>query len=95
MSIQALNTEDFRTDDMGIVTFFRINNVSHRGIAWENAVCYWNFELTPQVLSLLGQFTSGKALVEPKAYSREFARTKREFYQSDRKRRQAQADSQG
>lgn len=78
--------EVLRTDDMSMVTTLKVKGHQHKELSWENSVCFWIVDMTPEVSEVVQDFINGRALVEPRMFSREFARTKREFYDAQRDR---------
>lgn len=80
---EELDPEEFyRTNDMAMSTFLKLNQHDLQAVRWESGTCYWIFRVTDAILDLVEDFTAGRALVEPKAYNRIFTATKREFYDS-------------
>ena len=85
-----MNTEEFyRTNDMGMATFLKLEGHPCQEMLWQGDVCYWVFRVTDALLDDTEDFLDGSARVEPKAYNKEFNLTKREFYDSKESTRQA------
>lgn len=70
----------YRTNDMALVSFLRMNGHSVQSVFWSNETCYWTFYPTDALLELADQFTQGGAQVEPRDYNKFFNITKRELY---------------
>jgi hypothetical protein len=74
--------EYFRTNDMAMVTFLRLQDHPVQEVFWEAGTCYWRFMATSQLLSDVQAFEDDIAVVNPKRYNRAFSSTKQEFYDS-------------
>jgi hypothetical protein len=74
--------EFFRTNDMAMATFLKLNSHSVQRMTWVGGTCYWIFRVTDDLLECVEEFTAGEARVEPREYNRVFTQTKREFYDS-------------
>ena len=74
--------EFHKSNDMALVTFLKMKGNATQETRWEGATCYWYFRLSDGLVSAIDEFTSGKALVEPREYNRTFTQTKREFYEA-------------
>lgn len=82
-SVVDLNPNDFyRTNDMAMATFLRMQGHAVQHIQWIGGTCYWIFSVTDSLLDQVEEFTDGHARVEPREYNRVFTQTKREFYDS-------------
>lgn len=80
----AVSLDDFyRTNDMAMVTFLKINGHAVQGVRWEAGTCYWLFRVSEVMLSQVEMFLSGKARIEPREFNRVFSHTKREFYDTN------------
>lgn len=77
-----MDTDTYRTNDMALVTFLRMQGHSVQEVRWEDQTCYWFFMIIGTLTTDLDAYTGGTARVEPKEYNRVFGRTKREFYDS-------------
>lgn len=78
-----LDPEEFyRTNDMAMATFLKMQSHSVQCMTWEGRTCYWVFRITDNLLDCVEEFTAGEARVEPRGYNRVFTQTKREFYDS-------------
>lgn len=75
--------EHFRTNDMAMATFLRMQGHAVQEIFWETGTCYWRFVVTGQLLKDMSDFQDGRALVDPRTYNRMFAITKQELYRSE------------
>jgi hypothetical protein len=77
----------FRTNDMAMVTYLRMNGHSVQACAYEaDGDCWWQFLACDAITDLYNDFTQWKALVEPREYSKHFSATKREFHAAGRAR---------
>lgn len=88
----TLDPEEFyRTNDMAMATFLKMNGNPVQHMSWVGQTCYWVFRITDALLDQIELFGEGNARVEPKEYNRAFHQTKKEFYLSkatnDRQRR--------
>ena len=72
--------EFYRTTDMSLVTFLKMEGHTPQDILWEDPTCYWIFRITDSLLDAVDDYTEGAARVDPREYNREFSTTKREFY---------------
>ncbi len=72
----------YRTNDMALVTFLRLEGQVHQAVVWEHHTCYWIFERTNGLSESIDAFNEGIALVEPKAWSKMYNITKTEFHES-------------
>ena len=78
---EVLSPEEFyRTDDMALATFLKMQGHTPQTLRWENRTCYWYFDRSESLLGMADMFIDGLANVEPKEYSRVFALTKTEFH---------------
>lgn len=83
MSMDDLDPNDFyRSNDMGIVTYFKCVDFTAQAMQWENGTCYWVFRITDALLEHLDLYQSGNARVNPRDYNRRYAEVKREFYEN-------------
>lgn len=78
------STDFYRTNDMALATFLKLRQHAVQGMEWEAGTCFWIFRATESCLSDVNDFTSDKALVNPREYNRVFTQTKKEFYNSQR-----------
>lgn len=79
----TLDPEEFyRTNDMGMATFLKLEGNPCQDLQWKGDTCYWIFRVTDALLESTEAFLEGTARVEPKAYNKEYNSTKREFYES-------------
>ena len=69
-----------KTNDMALVTFLKMKGYAPQDVQWQGSTCYWFFRVSDGMILAIDEFTSGKALVEPREYNRTFTQTKREFY---------------
>lgn len=70
----------YRTDDMALVTWLRMNHFSPVEVIWENNTCNWDFEREPKLLSDVDAFVQNMALCNPREFSRQFKITRQEFH---------------
>jgi len=80
MNSKADMEEFHRTNDMALVTFLKMQGHAVQMVQWDGNTCFWYFRLSDGLKSLVGEFTEGRGLVEPREYNRMFSLTKREFY---------------
>ncbi len=81
--MEDLDPNDFyRSSDMGVVTYLRVEGHTPQTMIWENDTCYWSFRITPALLSQLENYLADTSLVNPRDYNRRYAEVKREFYAS-------------
>lgn len=81
----TIRTDFYRTNDMAMVTFLKIQGHPVQEVAWESDTCYWIFRITEVLLGQVEMFLAGEARIEPREYNRVFNSTKREFYDSNPK----------
>jgi hypothetical protein len=80
-----VDIEDFyRTNDMALVTFLKLEGQAVQSVVWDVGTCYWIFDRSASLLESVDAFMEDKATVKPKEYNRVFSQTKREFYESKR-----------
>lgn len=72
--------QHFRTDDMALVTFLKVEGHTPQEVGYEGDTCYWWFLITDAMLATVQAFGAREGLVEPREYSKMFATTKNEFY---------------
>lgn len=78
-----MDTDNFyRSSDMALVTYLRMNGHSVQEAEWNSTTCHWVFRANDHLLELTERFAKGDALVDPREFNREFAKTKAEFYNS-------------
>ena len=80
--VVPIETQEFRTDDMALTTWLRMQGHTPQAIRWDGDQCYWIFICNDSLLYLFDQFQKGQSQVEVRAYNRAFSATKREFYDS-------------
>ncbi len=78
MSVAAV--DEYRTNDMAMVTYLKVEGFSPQLVTWEMNTCYWVFLKTASLVTAIERFEQGVGRVEPKSYSKQFMLTKREFY---------------
>ena len=74
----------YRSDDMAMVTWLRIQGHTPQDVDWNGDTCYWTFLHNELLLQAVKEFMTGEARVDPKEYNKIFGKTKDEFYQSKR-----------
>lgn len=80
-AIKDLDPERFyRTDDMAMATFLRMEGFTAQQVGWIGETCYWWFSSGDNLVDCVEAFLNGEASIEPREYSRQFALSKREFY---------------
>ena len=78
--MSSLSPEDFyRTSNMALVSFLKVQGHAPQAIHWEGDSCYWYFDKSDPLLEQVDVFMSGVAKVEPKEYNRIFGLTKKEL----------------
>ena len=76
----ALSPEEFyRTSNMALVAYLKVEGHAAQAVRWEGESCYWYFDKSDPLLERIDTFMAGKALVEPKDYNRVFGLTKKEL----------------
>lgn len=70
----------YKTNDMALVTFLRIQGHPVQGTRWQNNSCMWVFRVNNNLLELVDDFMSDRAKVNPKEFNRHFTDTKKELY---------------
>lgn len=70
----------FKTDEMSLVTYLRLNHHDPLEIIWEFNTCWWIFEKSEDLSRLATLFISNEALSNPKEFSRMFKLTRQEFH---------------
>lgn len=70
----------YRTTDMALVTFLKLEGNTPQDVIWHEVSCYWIFRVSDGLLDAIDDFTQGDARVEPRGFNSEFGRTKREFH---------------
>lgn len=75
----------FRSDDMALVTYLKVEGHTPQRVAFEGGTCYWWFLITDSLLDAAQAFGAREGLVEPREYSKMFATTKSEFYSAERR----------
>lgn len=79
----VLDPEEFyRTDNMGMASWLKMQGHTPQRVRWEDQTCYWYFDKSDLLLGSVDAFLEGEARVEPKEYNRIFLLTKREFWDS-------------
>ena len=79
-ALQLDPEEFFRTNDMAMATYLKLQGFPVQVIEWKSGTCYWIFRVSDFMLDELEKFQEGRAMVEPREYNRIYARSKREFY---------------
>jgi len=74
--------ESFKTNDMGLATYLKMCGQRLTRTVWIDRTCYWYFPMTDGLEERVGQWTEERATVNPKQFTREYAQTKKEFYES-------------
>lgn len=80
MSTQVNRDQEYRTDDMGLVTWLHMRNHYHTDVLNEDGVCWWMFVRTSELLSDVVDFQDDLARVSPRLFSRNFKNTRSEFH---------------
>lgn len=73
-------TEFYRSSDMGVVTYLRVEGHTPQKMQWETGTCYWVFLRNDALEEHLDLYQSDMAQVDPREYNRRYAEVKREFY---------------
>lgn len=79
MSEQTPPTE-YRSNDMGCVTFLNVQGHPSQRTEFEGSTCYWIFLATAALLRDLEAYQEGTALVDPREYNKRYAEVKRQFF---------------
>lgn len=79
--------EFYRTNDMAMATYLKLEGHPCQGLVWNRNVCFWLFRVTDALLDATEDFLDRKARIEPRAYSKEFDVTRQEFFDSKENRR--------
>jgi hypothetical protein len=74
--------EFFKTNDMAMATYLKMQGHSVQRVLWTGPTCYWVFRVTDALLDATEDFLGGESRVEPREYSKKFSETKKEFYDS-------------
>lgn len=76
-----MNEELFKTDDTSLATFLSlyIEPTKHE---WDGDACFWFFPNDEELAGLVRDFAGGNARVDPRAYSSQFSKRKKEMYQA-------------
>lgn len=80
--MSATTLDEYRTNDMAMATFLRVEGHPVQDVQWKFDTCYWVFHSSETLGLDVSRFEGGTATVEPKAYSKKFQETKKEFYHS-------------
>lgn len=81
MSDDELDPNTFyKTNDMALVTYLRIQGHPVQGTRWLSNSCVWVFRINDNLLGLVDNFMDDRALVNPKEFNRHFTDTKKELY---------------
>ncbi len=70
----------FKTDDMALVTYLRMNYITPDEIIWDHNTCWWFFEKSTELSEHATLFVSNEAQSNPKEFSRQFKLTRQEFH---------------
>ena len=85
---RTLDAEDFyRTGDMAMATYLKMEGHPVQTLVWEGDVCYWVFRVTDALLECTEIFLEDEARVNPRQFNKEFNVTKRQFYDAKDHRR--------
>lgn len=77
------NTKEvYKTDDMALVTFLRMNYHVPHEVVWDHNTCWWEFESTDKLTSDAAAFVDNIAVCNPREFSRQFKLTRQEFHQA-------------
>jgi hypothetical protein len=92
MQIESLDPEKFyRTDDMAMATFLKMEGFTAQQVGWIGDTCYWWFNDGDALADCIEVFHNGEASVEPREYSRVYGLSKAEFYDAKNARTAAAA----
>lgn len=72
--------EFYRTSDMGLVTYLRIEGHEPQGTVKDGDQVYWVFIFSEGLRDTVDRFASSEARVDPKMFNREYARAKKELF---------------
>lgn len=76
----------FRSDDMSLVTYLKLQGHTAQQVAWVNETCYWWFLMTDALVGDVQSFGARDGRVEPREFSRAFATTRKDFFDSQESR---------
>lgn len=74
--------QHFKSDDMALVTYLKLVGHTPQGVGMEFDTCYWYFIKTDSLLDDVQSFGAREARVEPREYSKFFATTRSELFQT-------------
>lgn len=80
MTVIDSTTAHYRTSDMALASFLKLEGHDCQDIQLQGDTCYWMFLSTPNLVERIEAFRNERVLVDLKAYNRIFGLTKREFY---------------
>lgn len=72
----------FKTSDMALVTFMRVEGHTPQDVDFIDDTCFWWFMITDAMMETVQTFGAREGQVEPREYSKMFSVTKDEFYSS-------------
>jgi Domain of unknown function (DUF5659) len=73
---------EFRTNDMGLATYLKMCGCPLLKAEWQDLTCHWFFEQTDDLVESVTAWETERAQVNPKQFTRQYAKTKKEFYES-------------
>jgi hypothetical protein len=83
MASMQLDPEDFyRSSDMAMVTYLKLNGHPVQQVLWMGDTCTWVFRVTDPLLDATEDFLAYRARVEPREYNKKFNETRKEFFES-------------
>jgi hypothetical protein len=81
--VENLNPSDFyRTDDMAMATFLKMEGHSPQQIGFleNDDNCYWWFRINDDLTDAVDCFNDGEASVEPREWARNFHNTRKQMF---------------
>lgn len=83
MEVVEETPEILRTNDMAMATYLRLLGHPVQEVYWDESQCYWKFLINQNLLRAYEDFVSGKALVDPKEFSKTYSITKSELHHNN------------
>ena len=74
--------DTFITNDMAMAAFLELEGHTPQKVEWTDDTCRWTFMLTEMCQLEVEEFQTDAARVNPREYTKYFAKAKREFHNS-------------
>jgi hypothetical protein len=71
--------EPWKTNDLAMATYLKMMGHTPQRVGFEDRDCWWFFLHIPALTQAVDDFLSGRALVTPQEYNKQFGITKREM----------------